>query len=163
MGSWDRLVLHVTMIDRWVAERLSSITLVLLALWVPPVIFTLAVDTGLTPYRSGYLRPTDPSLLLEIVELTAMIVAVAPLRRRDRWGWSLLVWSRAAVAAQTLWHIATGARLTSIRTELATRSTVEALAGLAVAVVLLARVRCFYSPPISSAPPTTPLAEPTSR
>jgi hypothetical protein len=118
-------------------------TIALLALWLPLVLYCVAVDIGLVQ-GTGYPALTDPSTLMPAVELCAMIAAVPRLVDRNVSGWMLLLLSRVAVLAQTLWIILTGSRLTGVLHTLGTRTVVVAIAGLLVAAYVLFEVRSLY-------------------
>jgi hypothetical protein len=127
----------------WIVQHLPWITMALLALWLPPVLYCVAVNIGLVE-GSGYPTLIDPNTSMPVIELSAMIAAVPRLIERKKSGWMLLVFSRVAVLLQTLWMILVGSRLTGILHTLATRSVVVAIAGLLVAAYLLIEVRPLY-------------------
>jgi len=128
----------------WIVDHLPSITVALLALWLPPVLVSLAVDLGVMA-GDGYPRLIDPALTLPTIELALMIVAVPRLASRATTGWMLLAASRVAVLLQTAWTILLSSRLVGVRTTLTSRPVVEAIAGLAVAAYLLTAIRREYT------------------
>jgi hypothetical protein len=128
----------------WIVDHLPSITVGLLALWLPPVVVSLAVDLGVMA-GDGYPRLSDPALALPALELALMIVAVPRLAGRAATGWILLAGSRVAVLLQTAWTIVLSSRLIGVRTTLTSRPVVEAVAGLVVAAYLLTAIRREYT------------------
>ena len=69
----------------------------LLALWLPPVLYCVAVDIGLVEGSGGIPTWIDPNTSMPVVELSAMIAAVPRLIERKESGRALLVFSRVAV------------------------------------------------------------------
>jgi hypothetical protein len=128
----------------WTVQHLPWIVTALVALWLPPPLYCIAVDIGLVE-GAGYPRLTDPSTFLPVIELSAMIAAIPLLIDRKASGWMLLVVSRLAVLAQTLWVFAVGSRLTGVLHTLGTRTVVVAVAGLLLSAYVLLAVRSLYA------------------
>jgi hypothetical protein len=129
----------------WTVQHLPWIVTALLALWLPPLLYCIAVDIGLV-HGAGYPGLTDPSTFLPVVELSAMIAAIPLLIDRKASGWKLLVVSRLAVLLQTLWIFVVGSRLTGVMHTLGTRTVVVAVAGLLLSAYVLFEVRSLYAP-----------------
>lgn len=127
----------------WTADHLPWITIALIALWLPPVIVTLAAGAGVVP-STGFPRLSDPSAFLPAIELALMIGALPLLLRRRSVGWKLLLYSRVAVLLQTAWTVARSSRLVGISATLMTQAIVEAIVGLIVAFAVLASIRQQY-------------------
>ncbi len=127
----------------WTADHLPWIVVVLIAFWLPPVLYGGAVATGILT-GTGYPRLTDLALLAPVVELSLMMVAVPPLRRRKIGGWSLLVWSRVVVLVQTMWTVLIETRLVGFGLTVTSRPIVEAMVGLLIAAYVLAAIRPLY-------------------
>lgn len=127
----------------WTAQHLPWMAIALLALWLPPILFRLAVDVGLVAGR-GYPALTDPNTVLSAAELGLMVAAVPRLSDRKAVGWKLLVWSRFAVLAQTLWTILIYSRLTGFLPTMLDKAVVEAVVGLVIAAYVLIQIRPLY-------------------
>ena len=127
----------------WTAQHLPWISIALLALWLPPILFRLAVDAGLVAVR-GYPALTDPSTIFSVIELALMVAAVPRLFDRKAAGWRLLVWSRFAVLAQTLWTILIYSRLTGVLPTMLDRAVIEAILGLLISAYVLFQIRPLY-------------------
>jgi hypothetical protein len=127
----------------WTVQHLPWILTALVALWLPPLLYGVAVGIGLVR-ASGYPRLTDPATLMPAVELSAMMAAIPRLAERKPSGWTLLLWSRIAVLAQTLWTILVGARLTGVLHTLGTRTVLVAIAGLVISAYVLLAIRPLY-------------------
>jgi hypothetical protein len=142
----------------WTVQHLPWIITALLALWLPPLLYGVAVDVGLAQ-GSGYPGLTDPATLMPAVELSAMIAAIPRLAERKQSGWTLLLWSRVAVLAQTLWTFFVGARLTGVMNTLGTRTILVASAGLMISAYVLIEIRPLYGPPRRREPSRRPARE----
>ena len=119
-------------------------SIALLALWLPPILFRLAVDAGLAAGR-GYPALTDPCTVLSAAELALMVAAVPHLFDRRAAGWRLLLWSRCAVLAQTLWTILIYSRLTGVLPTMLDRAVVEAIGGLLLSAYVLFQIQSLYA------------------
>ena len=127
----------------WTAQHLPWISIALLALWMPPILFRLAVDVGLVA-GTGYPALTDPSTVMSATELALMAAAVPHLFNRKATGWRLLLWSRFAVLSQTFWTILLYWRLTGFLPTMLDKPIVEAVVGLAISAYVLIRIRPLY-------------------
>src|SRR4026209_444831 len=67
----DKLTrLTVTRAQEWLADHVAAMVWILLALWTPPIAFTVLVDLELMAGAgSGYLSLRDPGLLLSIMQI----------------------------------------------------------------------------------------------
>ena len=128
----------------WTSQHLPWITIALLALWLPPILFRLGVDVGLLAGR-GYPALTDPSTVLSVTELALMVAAVPYLFDRKAAGWRLLLWSRCAVLAETVWRILIYSRLTGVLPTMLDRAVVEAIVGLLISAYVLFQIRPLYN------------------
>jgi hypothetical protein len=135
----------VSAIREWFAAHLAWITIALLCAWAPPVLYAVAVNLTLVQ-ASGFPGWRDPVFVLSIVEMALMFAAIHPLMQRAPAGWWRLLWSRVAVALQTLWIVALNSRLNGLVPALTTRPIVEALIGLVVAGAVLWCVRPLFAP-----------------
>ena len=127
----------------WTAQHLPWISIALLALWLPPILFRLTVVAGLVAGR-GYPALTDPSTVLSVTELALMVAAVPHLFDRKAAGWRLLLWSRCAVLAETVWRILIYSRLTGVLPTMLDRAVVEAIVGLLISAYVLFQIRPLY-------------------
>ncbi|HMF95413.1 MAG TPA: hypothetical protein VKE96_14020 [Vicinamibacterales bacterium] len=127
----------------WVTRNLPWAVVVLLALWMPPVLYALAVDVGVVK-GTGYPALIDPMMVTAVSELSLMIAALPRLLNREAAGWHLLLWSRVVVLAQTVWLIFVYTRLDGLAATLRSRAVVEAAIGLAVAAYVLMQIRPLY-------------------
>jgi hypothetical protein len=118
----------------WMTAHLPWIVIALLALWVPPVIYDVAVFDA---WR-------DPVTLAAIVEVGLMCAALPGLFARRLAGWRLLVASRFVVFAQTSWLLLLNTRLNGLVPTLSTKPIIEAALGLAIAAWMLMPVRGLY-------------------
>jgi hypothetical protein len=118
----------------WTAVHLPWIAIALLSLWLPPVIYDVAVYRGWS----------NPGTLVNVLELTLICAAMPGLWRRRASAWRLLVGSRFAVLAQTLWLCLLNSRLNGLVPTLLTKPIVEAVLGLAVALYVLIQIRGLY-------------------
>jgi hypothetical protein len=125
----------------WIADHLPAIAIVLLALWAPPVIFTVLVDLKVVEGAgSGYPTLRDPSLLLGVLQMVLMAAALPMLRFQQARGWQLLAGAWGAWLAHAAWAILGRLRLIGMR-DLASRETVIAIIALGIAGIALIEVR----------------------
>ena len=69
--------------QQWLADHVAAMVWILLALWTPPIAFTVLVDLKLIAAAgSGYLSLRDPGLLLSIIQIVLMAAALPLLRGR---------------------------------------------------------------------------------
>lgn len=125
----------------WLAGELGAFVWILLALWAPPVIFTVLVDVKLVGSAgSGYLPLRDPGLLLSIMMLMLMAAALPMMRLRRARAWQLLCGSLGLWWAHAAWTIQGRLRLIGT-SDLVSRETLVTLAALAVASCVVFEVR----------------------
>ena len=128
----------------WLADHLVAIVIVLLALWAPPVIFTVLVDLKLVDAAgSGYPTLRDPGLLLALLQIALMIAALPLLSWRQARGWQLLAGACGVWLAHAAWTIQGRVRLVGVR-DLATRETMMTIVALMIACLVLNEVRARY-------------------
>jgi hypothetical protein len=118
----------------WLAANLPWIVVALIALWLPPAVYAVAVYRGWS----------DPLTIATVAELGCMSVALPGLFQRRATAWRLLVWSRLVVLVQTLWVVLLNSRLNGFAATLETRPVVEAVLGLTVASYVLVQIRGLY-------------------
>jgi len=140
----------------WLADQLQPMVWITLALWAPPIVFTVLVDLGFAGGAgSGYPSLRDPSLLLSIMQLLLMAAALPLMRMRRRsFAWQLLCGALGTWAVHAAWTILGRLRLIG-RSDLLSRETLLTLASLAVAAYVLFEVRDRYTRTAVIARPTT--------
>jgi hypothetical protein len=125
----------------WLAYHLHAFVWILIALWAPPVIFTVLVDLKLVDSPgSGYLALRDPSLLLSIMLIVSMAAALPMMRLRRARAWQLLCGSLGLWWAHAAWTVQARLRLIG-PSDLVSRETVVTLAALAIATYVVFEVR----------------------
>ena len=130
----------------WLADQLQALVWILLALWAPPIVFTVMVDLKLAGSAgSGYLSLDDPGLLLSLVQLVVMTAALRSMRRQRRSrAWQLLCGSLGLWLAHAVWTVQGRVRLVG-RSDLWSRETLITIAAFAVAAYVLFEVRERYT------------------
>jgi len=130
--------------SRWLADHLSWFVCAWLALWAPPLLFTMGVDFGLiTEAASGFPVFTDVTVITSAIQLTLMAASIRGLASRQPRAWRLLVGALAAWGAHTVWLMQVRLRLDGVRT-LAAPETLLSLGGMTVAAVVLISVRGHF-------------------
>jgi hypothetical protein len=125
----------------WLANELHAFVWIVLALWAPPVIFTVLVDLKLVGSAgAGYPSLRDPGLLLSIMMLVAMAAALPMMRLRRARAWQLLCGSLGLWCAHAAWTIQGRLRLVGLG-DLLSRETLITLAALALASCVMFEVR----------------------
>lgn len=131
----------------WLAGHLSWFIVALLATWMPPVLFAVAVNAGwATGPWTDYPALTDPALILSVVQLGLMAASLAGLPSRRPWAWRVLVGALAAWGLHAAWVLQWRLRLTGADT-LGAPDAVAMLGGLAVAAAILVAVRPRFLAP----------------
>lgn len=129
----------------WLARELRAFVWILLALWAPPVIFTVMVDLNLVGSAgSGYPTLRDPGLLLSIMMLMLMTAALPMMRLRRARAWQLLCGSLGVWWTAAAWTIQGRVRLVGPG-DLVSRETLVTLAALAVASCVVVEVRSRFT------------------
>lgn len=121
-------------LSREAEEGRGLAAVVLLGLWLPPLVLSLAAPGGWT----------DPIALMTLAELSLMMAALPGLFGRRLVAWRLLVWSRGAVALQTSRLVLLNARLNGLLPTLGTKPIIEAIGGLMMAFSVLINIRGQY-------------------
>jgi hypothetical protein len=68
--------LTVTRAQEWLADHVAAMVWILLALWTPPIAFTVLVDLELMAAAgSGYLSLRDPGLLRHVARARPLLLA----------------------------------------------------------------------------------------
>ena len=130
--------------SHWLADHLSWLVCAWLALWAPPLLFTMGVDLGLiTEAATGFPTLTDVTVITSAVQLTLMAASVRGLATRQPRAWRLLVGALAAWGAHTAWLMQSRFRLDGVTT-LASPETLFALGGMTLAAVILFGVRRHF-------------------
>jgi hypothetical protein len=125
----------------WLATHLSWFVWALLAIWAPPLLFTIAIDLGLIAAPgSGYPALTDPALLTSCLQIALMAAALPGLSARRPRSWMFLAAALGAWCAHASWLIQGRVRLTGVRT-LLSPETLLSIAGIAAAASVLLAVR----------------------
>lgn len=140
----------------WLAEHLAAAHWMLLALWVPPIAFAIGVNLRLVGGAgSGYQTLRDPSLILGAAQVSLMAAALPGMVSRRPRSWWFACVAVAAWSAHVAWGILSRVRLSGVR-ELLSFETVTAVAGLALAALVVIEVRWRYTVAATiSYPPTT--------
>lgn len=129
----------------WLADHLAALVWVALALWTPPVVFTIGVDLSWwQPAGSGYLRLTDPSLMLAALQLTLMAAALPGTAARRQRSWQLLAAAWSAWCAHAVWSILVRVRLNG-GAELPSWETLLVVTGPAIAAGILLTTRTAFT------------------
>ena len=132
-------------VREWLADHLHTFVWILLALWTPPVIFTVLVDLKLVESPgSGYLALRDPSLLLSVMLLVLLAAALPMMRLRRARAWQLLCGSLGVWWAHAAWTVLGRVRLAG-PSDLMSRETLIALAALALASYVVLEVRSRFT------------------
>ncbi len=130
----------------WLTGHLAALVWIMLALWSPPIVFTVLVDLKVIDGAgSGYLELRDPGLLLSILLISVMASALPLLHLRRRSGaWHLLCAAIAIWTTHAAWTILGRLRLIG-RSDLLSRETLTTVTALAVAAGVLLAVRGRYT------------------
>jgi hypothetical protein len=125
----------------WLGDHLHAFVWILLALWTPPVVFSVMVDVHLAGGAGGgYPTLRDPGLLLDIMQIVLMAASLPLMRRHHMRAWRLLSGALGVWFVHAAWVIQGRLRLIG-RRDLLSRETLIALAALAVASIVLMAVR----------------------
>jgi len=127
----------------WLAGVVPSLTVVLLALWWPPMAMLLAAKAGLVP-DTGFPRLFDPGTLGSLIELMLLTAGALLLQRNPHDGWIVMAWSRAAAFLRLTWGVFVLSRLNGIAATLHERVIWDSAAMLVVSGGLLACVRSEF-------------------
>lgn len=135
----------------WLAAHLSWLIWILLILWAPPVLYTMAIDVGILPAPgSGFLTLTDPALITGALQIALMAAALPGLPARRARSWQLLTAALAVWLAHFAWSVASRARLDGLAALLAPETRWPFGGLIAGAVVLLGVRRHFSREPVPS-------------
>ena len=127
--------------QQWLADHVAAMVWILLALWVPPIAFTVLVDLKLMPAEaSGYLSLRDPGLLLGIMQVLLMAAALPMMRWRPSRARPLLLAALGAWFAHAAWTLQVRLRLMG-RADLLSPETLVTFAALAAASGVMFAVR----------------------
>lgn len=131
-------------VSSWLVTYLPWFNWVLLAMWAPSVLFTIAIDLdAIEAPASGYPPLTDPALVTSALQMALMAAALPGMRAQQPRSWMLLAAALGAWCAHAAWMIQGRVRLAGART-LRSPETLLAIGGIvAAAMVLLAVRRCF--------------------
>lgn len=130
--------------SHWLADHLSWLVCAWLALWAPPLLFTIGVDLGLiTEAATGFPALTDVTVITSAVQLILMAASVRGLATRRPRAWRLLVGALAAWGAHTGWLMLSRFRLGG-GTTLTSPETLLALGGMTLAAVTLYAARPHF-------------------
>lgn len=134
--------LTVTRAQEWLADHVAAMVWILLALWTPPIVFTVLVDLKLMAAAgSGYLSLRDPGLLLSIMQIVLMAAALPLLRGRHvPRARPLLLAALGVWFAHAAWTLQVRLRLTG-RADLLSAETLVTFAALAAASGVMFAVR----------------------
>lgn len=125
----------------WLHRNLKWLTLVLLALWWPPVLTLLGAHAGLV-YNSGFPRLFDPSTVCTLLEMFFLTWGTVLLfLDRAAAGWVALAWSRVPALLRLMWMVVSLWRLNGGAATLRERIVWESVAFLIVSVAVLAWLR----------------------
>jgi len=128
-------------VRNWLADHLAAIVIVLLALWAPPIIFTVLVDLKLVEGAgSGYPALRDPGLVLSVLQIALMTAAALMLILRRASAWPLLAGALAVWFAHAAWVIQGRLRLLGLH-DLRSKETLITVTALAIASVVILEVR----------------------
>jgi hypothetical protein len=127
----------------WLAGVLPSLTVVLLALWWPPMAMLLAAKAGIV-HDTGFPRLFDPGTLGSLIELILLTAGALLLHRNPQAGWTMLAWSRGAALLRVTWGAFVLSRLNGMAATLQERVIWESVAMLVVSGGLLAYVRSEF-------------------
>ena len=119
--------------QQWLADHVAAMVWILLALWVPPIAFTVLVDLKLMAAEgSGYLSLRDPGLLLSIMQVLLMAAALPMMRWRPGRARPLLLAALGVWFAHSAWTVQVRLRLIG-RGDLLSPETLVTFAALAAA------------------------------
>jgi hypothetical protein len=131
-------------VSRWLAQYLTWMVWVLLALWAPPAAFTIAVNLGaITDAGSGFARLTDIPFALTVLQLTLMAVSLPGVLERRAWGWRAQAAAAACWAASVAWQMQSGVRLAGAGT-LLSREIALAVAAVSIYCMMLWWIRRHF-------------------
>ena len=129
----------------WLAAHLPWLVWMLLVIWAPPVLYTLAIDLHwIEAPASGYPTLTDPALLASTLQIGLMLAALPGMAARRPRSWNLLAAAVLAWLAHFSWTTISRFRLDGAR-GLQTLDTLWPLAGVIAAVTVLSVVRPYFS------------------
>jgi hypothetical protein len=161
----DKLTrLTVTRAQEWLADHVAAMVWILLALWTPPIAFTVLVDLELMAGAgSGYLSLRDPGLLLSIMQIVLMAAALPLLRGRHvARARPLLLAALGVWFAHSAWTLQVRLRLIG-RADLVSPETLVTFAALAAASGVMFAVRDRRSRADASTPIATTNPPPAVR
>jgi hypothetical protein len=139
--------------SRWIAAHLSWFVCALLALWAPPLLFTMGVDLGvITEAQSGFPALTDVAVITTAIQLILMAAALPGLAARQPRSWQLLSGALAAWCAHAAWMTQARIRLVGF-SSLGSRESLLAIGGITVAALALAVARSQFEERRSVAAP----------
>jgi hypothetical protein len=131
------LAIATSRAQEWLADHVAAMVWILLALWVPPLAFTVLVDLKLIAAAgSGYLSLRDPGLLLAIMQIVLMAAALPTMPRRPARARSLLLAALAVWFAHAVWTVQGRLRLIG-RADLVSPETLVTFAALAAASAVM--------------------------
>jgi hypothetical protein len=124
----------ITRAQAWLADHVAAMVWILLALWTPPIVFTVLVDLKLMAGAgSGYLSLRDPGLLLSIMQIVLLAAALPLLRGRNvARARPLLLAALGVWFAHSAWTLQVRLRLIG-RADLLSPETLVMFAALAAA------------------------------
>jgi hypothetical protein len=132
-------------VRRWLADHLPPLVIVTLALWAPPVVFTVLVDLRMVDgVGSGYPSLRDPALLLSGLQVALMGAALPCLRYSQARGWQLLAGACGVWMAHAAWVLQARLRLLGLR-DLVSKETLITMAAMTIAIVILHETRQRFS------------------
>jgi len=127
--------------QQWLSDHVAIMVWILLALWTPPIAFTVLVDLKLASAAgSGYLSLRDPGLLLSIMQIVLMTAALPLLRRHVARARTLLLAALGVWFVHAAWTLQLRLRLIG-RADLLSPETMVTFAALAAASGVLFAVR----------------------
>jgi hypothetical protein len=138
----------------WLADHLGALVWIVLALWTPPVAFSIMVDLHLAGgVGSGYPGLHDPGLLLDVMQIVLMASAL-PLLHRDRaLAWRLLCGALGVWFLHDAWSIQAQLRLIGRHALLSHEMLLAAAPAVAALVLFAVRDHVKIAAPIAR--PTT--------
>jgi hypothetical protein len=129
----------------WLADHLLALHWTLLILWVPPVAYTIAVNLRwVEGAGSGYLRLSDPSLLLAAVQLLLLAGALPGMSQRYSRSWWLAAAAVGVWMVHAAWNVFVRVRLSGSG-ELLAVETLSSLAALLVVAGIVADARYDFT------------------
>jgi hypothetical protein len=128
----------------WVAAHLSWIIWALLVLWLPPVLYAMAIDLDvIAAPGSGYPTLRDPALVTGALQLALMLAAALCWQSQRGRAWKFLWAALAMWLAHVTWGVSARLRLDGMRALAAPETWWPVIGVVAAAMLMISVARHF--------------------